>query len=110
MEAKRSERAGRQGRNQPGRSWAGEQTGLLFGAEVINKSRALARASQPGSSQAGGQSGPLHGVIGSNKSRTSVGASQPGSSQTGGQDGSLWTGGNQRNGVIAPASLWQAGV
>ncbi|QPQ89174.1 hypothetical protein I6H08_38915 (plasmid) [Burkholderia gladioli] len=80
METKRSKRAGRQGRNQPGRSWAGGQIGLLFGAEIINKSRASARASQPGSSQAGRQ------------------------------DGSLWTGGNQRNGVIAPASLWQAGV
>lgn len=80
MEAKCSAIAGRQGRQQPGRSSAGGQIGLLSGAEVINKSRASARASQPGSSQ------------------------------TGGQDGSLWTDGNQRNGVIAPASLWQAGV
>lgn len=80
MEAKRSAIAGPRGRQQPGRSPAGWQVGPLFGAEVINKSRVSARASQPGSSQAGGQ------------------------------DGSLWTGGNQGNGVIASASLWQAGV
>lgn len=110
MEAKRSAIADPKGRQQPGRSWAGGQVGPLYGVEVINKPRASARASQPGSSQAGGQDGPLHGVIGSIKSRASVRASQPGSSQAGGQDGSLWTGGNQRNGVIAPASLWQAGV
>lgn len=80
VEAKRSENAGRQGRRQPGRSRAGKQVGLLFEVEGSNKSRASARASQPASSQSGGQ------------------------------DGSLWTSGNQRNGVIASSSLWQSGL
>jgi hypothetical protein len=110
VEAKRSAIADPQGRQQPGRSWARWQIGPLSGVEVINKSRASACASQPGSAQAGSQDGPLCGVIGSIKSRASARASQPGSSQAGGQDGSLWTGGNQGGGVIASASLWQAGV
>jgi len=110
VEAKRSALTGSQGRNQGGRSLAVWQVGPLFGVEVINKPRASARASQSGSGQAGSQSGPPHGVISSIKSRASARASQPGSSQTGKQNGSLWTGGNQGNGVIASASLWQAGV
>ncbi|KAA0072636.1 hypothetical protein CIW54_28380 (plasmid) [Paraburkholderia sp. T12-10] len=110
MEANRSAITGPQGRRQPGRRWAGWQVGPPSGVEVINKSRASARASQSGSGQAGGQSDPLHGVIGSTKSRALVRASQPGSNQAGGQDSPLRTGGNQGNGVIAPASLWQAGV
>ena len=69
---------------------------------------------QPGNGQAGGQAGhqgaPPVGGDGMKKSRVSARASQPDSSQVGGQNGSLWTGGNQGNGAIAPASLWQAGA
>lgn len=64
----------------------------------------------PDSGQAGGQGAPPFGGDGMKKSRVSARASQPGSSQVGGQNGSLRTGGNQGNGAIAPASLWQAGA
>lgn len=110
MEAKRSAIADSKGRQQFGRSWAGGQIDPPYGVKVINKVRASVRVSQPGSSQAGRQYDPLHWVICSIKSRASARASQPGSSQAGRQDGSFWTGGNQRNGVIAPVSLWQTGV
>lgn len=85
-----------------------------------NRSAVVVRFGQrhPGSGQAGGHSGrqgaPPFGVDSMKKSRVSARASQPDSSQVGGQNGSwwtsLWTGGNQGNGAIAPASLWQAGA
>jgi hypothetical protein len=68
----------------------------------------------PGSGQAGRQGAPPFGGDRMKKSRVSARASQPDSRQVGGQNGSWWTslgtGGNQGNGAIAPASLWQAGA
>lgn len=100
---------GRQGRIHLGSSQADGQSGPQLGAGVSNNSRASVRVSQPGSSQAGSQSGPLYWVVGVKKSRASARASQPGSGQTGGQDGPFVASVNQRNGVITPSSLWQAG-